>query len=86
MEMLTAKGCFNPRPRVGGDARRCAGSEAALKFQSTPPRGGRHKLRIGCARETMFQSTPPRGGRQERLVMAWEIETVSIHAPAWGAT
>ncbi len=35
--------CFNPRPRVGGD-RRCARS-AELRFQSTPPRGGRPQLR-----------------------------------------
>ena len=34
-----------------------------LKFQSTPPRGGRPALFPILARSLLFQSTPPRGGR-----------------------
>ena len=35
-----------------------------LKFQSTPPRGGRPALFPILARSLLFQSTPPRGGRR----------------------
>ena len=34
---------FNPRPRAGGDTRASGLSGAGVKFQSTPPRGGRHQ-------------------------------------------
>ena len=33
-----------------------------------------------------FQSTPPRGGRRDRQGPGLHGATVSIHAPAWGAT
>ncbi len=33
--------CFNPRPRMGGDASFCAASCVLPWFQSTPPHGGR---------------------------------------------
>ena len=52
------------------------------------------RTRVGCdmiplnnATETqMFQSTHPRGVRQDSTGNAAEGLTVSIHAPAWGAT
>ena len=56
-------------------------------FQSTPPRGGRRgreRDRRCCAGR--FQSTPPRGGRQPVRYDDAQAATVSIHAPAWGAT
>ena len=34
----------------------------------------------------MFQSTPPRGERHAKSIVSPLPETVSIHAPAWGAT
>ena len=56
-----------------------------LGFQFTPPRGGRlyadRTLHGACE----FQFTPPRGGRLNLVKAGLEI-TVSIHAPAWGAT
>ena len=33
-----------------------------------------------------FQSTPPRGGRRGVMTRSAVPDTVSIHAPAWGAT
>ena len=37
--MLTI--CFNPRPRAGGDTQSDTDVYSVIKFQSTPPRGGR---------------------------------------------
>ena len=44
-----------------------------ILFQSTPPRGGRLKLREKYSAEELFQSTPPRGGRPDRFLkmMSW---------------
>ena len=36
--------------------------------------------------QLMFQSTPPRGERHAKSIVSPLPETVSIHAPAWGAT
>src|SRR5260370_729081 len=58
----------------------------SMLFQSTRPRGAR---RCGIGRreeEGMFQSTRPRGARPDRLRQRQQLRTVSIHAPAWGAT
>ena len=38
---VSAVSGFNPRPRTGGDALFPAQSAMSLKFQSTPPHGGR---------------------------------------------
>ena len=39
-----------------------------VKFQSTPPRGGRpESLELSCTLIPKFQSTPPRGGRRETI-------------------
>ena len=35
----------------------------SLKFQSTPPRGGRLEHTVWVSNQELFQSTPPRGGR-----------------------
>ena len=39
------------------------------KFQSTPPRGGRHPSGLMVQYNNAFQSTPPRGGRRWRQGM-----------------
>ena len=57
-----------------------------LKFQSTPPRGGRPALFPILARSLLFQSTPPRGGRQAEISHFYGCIFISIHAPARGAT
>ena len=55
------------------------------KFQSTLPRGERLESRAITAEAEVFQSTLPRGERlgngQHRSGIS-----ISIHAPAWGAT
>ena len=56
------------------------------KFLSTPPRGGRQTRPSGCKGGGMFLSTPPRGGRPDPLRPRCRAGSVSIHAPAWGAT
>ena len=55
-------------------------------FQSTHPRGVRLGGQGAQAGHALFQSTHPRGVRHERLGVAQAIISVSIHAPAWGAT
>ena len=79
--------CFNPRPRMGGDT---TGSIARVEngtFQSTPPHGGRLGLTWPTGNlSLMFQSTPPHGGRPDHRGQHGPRGTVSIHAPAWGAT
>ena len=57
-----------------------------LMFQSTPPHGGRPLFSFGMDNRTMFQSTPPHGGRLWLMVPRLLTFSVSIHAPAWGAT
>ena len=78
--------CFNPRPRAGGDQHFQRLIHTPSWFQSTPPRGGRLKRGAVCAHCLQFQSTPPRGGRHQAQVNSWMGITVSIHAPARGAT
>ena len=53
---------FNPRPRVGGDVPDDAACFTCAKFQSTPPRGGRHQTSTTGSNALMFQSTPPAWG------------------------
>ena len=55
-------------------------------FQSTRPRGARLWAIARKRYKLLFQSTRPRGARPAaRWLIAHDI-TVSIHAPAWGAT
>ena len=57
-----------------------------LAFQSTLPRGERHKRRNVRNQRHAFQSTLPRGERRKwAFTMANKLR-VSIHAPARGAT
>ena len=79
--------CFNPRARVGRD--RWALIVAATLGQHFNPRArvGRDSW-TALTREGVweFQSTRPRGARPSRPRRPTTPETVSIHAPAWGAT
>ena len=54
-------------------------------FNPRPRAGG--DMRVELADEfDKFQSTPPRGGRRHRPRRAGAVQSVSIHAPARGAT
>ena len=126
------RGRFNPRARVGRDAKQASKalahklfqstrprgarrsgmsspSTVSPKFQSTRPRGARRRGRRYRAAQPRFQSTRPRGARpagfspgfcpgfgfnprarvgrdHRRTGSHAQRVTVSIHAPAWGAT
>ena len=82
---------FNPRPRAGGDiVLRYKKDVPTLMFQSTPPRGGRLAAALG-GRATgcpSFNPRPRAGGDwlQDLSLVTDSPESVSIHAPARGAT
>ena len=59
---------------------------ACIKFQFTPPRGGRPGPAQNPYRISLFQFTPPRGGRLDLEQLVSGGLAISIHAPAWGAT
>ena len=84
--ILTGDISFNPRARAGRDAKARQQSKLWLTFQSTRPRGARHLVHHHGVAYSKFQSTRPRGARLiSPVVWLWSI-TVSIHAPARGAT
>ena len=56
------------------------------KFQSTRPRGARPCAPHICRSRCRFQSTRPRGARLRLLLRRLGRCSISIHAPAWGAT
>ena len=58
----------------------------ACMFQFTLPRGERPGGRGGRGRGSRFQFTLPRGERHYLIAPPPEEPSVSIHAPAWGAT
>ena len=72
---------FNPRARAGRDNP----TKHISMFQSTRPRGARQTLIMLGADKYVFQSTRPRGARQPRRERK-DSSSVSIHAPARGAT
>ena len=57
-----------------------------MVFQSTRPRGARPFVRHFHTRRLQFQSTRPRGARPAHPKEGQTQSTVSIHAPARGAT
>ncbi len=81
----TNVGCFNPRPRAGGDPVRDKQSLFSGVSIHAPARGATSSTwRTGLC--MLFQSTPPRGGRRWRCAVCVLGVEVSIHAPARGAT
>ena len=80
---------FNPRPRAGGDGRiRGAMRHVLCRFQSTPPRGGRRArlpaIDVRC--DPCFNPRPRAGGDAGASRCRSQLQLVSIHAPARGAT
>ena len=78
--------CFNPRARAGRDVQTGLIEVTIFQFQSTRPRGARPEIRRFMGDINLFQSTRPRGARPhdaDGFTISW---TVSIHAPARGAT
>ena len=77
---------FQSTPPHGGRPTHKRGITVNSEFQSTPPHGGRHSVAGNCPLIKLFQSTPPHGGRRGSLYPVITFTTVSIHAPARGAT
>ena len=78
--------CFNPRTHEGCDSSEAGNIYRSPSFQSTHPRGVRHKKAYETFVSIVFQSTHPRG---VRLFVPWSDLCgyyVSIHAPTRGAT
>ena len=76
---------FNPRPRTGGDLKREGLGDKDIVFQSTPPHGGRLTISDKAARIKGFNPRPRTGGDTKGRNKICPI-SVSIHAPARGAT
>ena len=55
-------------------------------FQSTRPQGARPANRVRYGVRSQFQSTRPQGARRSSVATGDWFGTVSIHAPAGGAT
>ncbi len=77
---------FNPRTRVGCDARVGCETMPPFAFQSTHPRGVRPTQVDHIIPHKGFQSTHPRGVRLISASTFCASDFISIHAPAWGAT
>ena len=55
-------------------------------FQSTRPRGARLSALSQARGLVRFQSARPRGARRSDAIPTMCTRSISIHAPAWGAT
>ena len=77
---------FNPRPCARGDFVSHFYQFPSYSFQSTPLREGRPCRFSRSYRNLMFQSTPLREGRLYSFPGRPPVLSVSIHAPARGAT
>ena len=75
---------FNPRTRVGCDAR-SRRSRHFFPVSIHAPAWGATVENYICLPCLLFQSTHPRGVRLNKYHIQY-ISIVSIHAPAWGAT
>ena len=63
-----------------------AQAHALAQFQSTRPHGARRTSRCQPEASAKFQSTRPHGARPDPRPLRHRASTVSIHAPARGAT
>ena len=77
---------FQSTPPRGGRLAESRLFPPMVAFQSTPPRGGRRFMSLALQPSPPFQSTPPRGGRHGAQPLRRCAASVSIHAPARGAT
>ena len=64
---VCCKGCFNPRPRMGGDINEVGRELSLIGFNPRPRMGGDVIYSIHPQALYTFQSTPPHGGRHIAL-------------------
>ncbi len=85
-ESCETRSSFNPRARVGRDALASCLSRPVSCFNPRARVGRDRKAIVSLNTQAQFQSTRPRGARRS-LARSWSPPvSVSIHAPAWGAT
>ena len=77
---------FNPRSREGSDVCPADIRQAIAEFQSTLPRRERRVSARAPSASQRFQSTLPRRERPALDSYTPPVITISIHAPAKGAT
>ena len=78
--------CFNPRAHEGRDQDNVRIYSSSQRFQSTRPRGARHRRAPRGARWRLVSiHAPTRGATRLPRRTQWR-ESVSIHAPTRGAT
>ncbi len=77
---------FNPRARVGRDVRSPLWFRRVRCFNPRARVGRDSSITCRFTISKAFQSTRPRGARPTRRQQVSQNSTVSIHAPAWGAT
>ena len=77
---------FNPRSRMGSDARQISQENSSNYFNPRSRMGSDVVYILLHFARFVFQSTLPHGERHpiEHLIRIGE--SISIHAPAWGAT
>src|SRR5690606_347296 len=78
--------CFDPRTREGCDSWGPVQQGGVVTFRSTHPRGVRRLSNIAHWFMGPFRSTHPRGVRPVHSASFLSCSSVSIHAPARGAT
>ena len=84
-DLLPAAAFQSTRPRGARRMIEVLNSQRSV-FQSTRPRGARLGRNMMIRSIFGFQSTRPRGARHSQFSSTMTPETVSIHAPAGGAT
>ena len=77
---------FNPRSREGSDGRCVVDVHAAIRFQSTLPRGERQDLGPGTGADGGISIHAPARGATLMWGTVRRYLQISIHAPARGAT
>jgi len=73
-------------PAWGATFSPCSGRDGTACFNPRPRVGGDRITGGDPSSRKTFQSTPPRGGRHDDFIATCYRRSVSIHAPAWGAT
>ena len=77
---------FNPRSREGSDSEDTRDAIKGNYFNPRSREGSDKELDGRVAGRTEFQSTLPRRERPKMEQPTWKLLTISIHAPAKGAT
>ena len=78
--------CFNPRSRMGSDSIALRRAGRLTSFNPRSRMGSDPKPHHQRNTPPKFQSTLPHGERLPDYTLTGAPLTVSIHAPAWGAT